>query len=242
MSIGSRLRAAREARGLSLEDLWKTTRIKPRTLEAIEKNQADAIPPRPYGRGFVSTYASHVGLDPQQTVRDYFLQFAPPQAEQPELPPPARTSSSSDLWTVGRTRILYAAVAVLALALLARGLLNRDTAPPPATPAATPAAETVGTGGTTEPVAAVARPAALMVELEAIHPVWVTASADGQRTLFRTLRAGERETLRGEREIAIRVGDAGAIRWRVNNRPAELMGARGEVRSARLSPETLDKP
>ena len=240
MSIGSRLRAAREARGLSLEDLWKVTRIKPRTLEAIEKNQADAIPPRPYGRGFVGTYASHVGLDPQQTVRDYFLQFAPPQAEQPELLPAARTSSS-DPWTVGRTRILYAAAAVLALALLARGLVNRDTAPAPATPAGAPAAGTVGTGGTTEPVVPVAQSTTVTVELEATGPVWVTASADGQRTLFRTLRAGERETLRGDREIAIRVGDAGAIRWRVNDRPAEVMGARGEVRSARLSPETLDK-
>jgi transcriptional regulator with XRE-family HTH domain len=87
MDIGSRLRSAREAKGVSLEALSKITRVKPTVLKALENNDAAAIPPRPYGRGFVSAYASYVGLDPQQTVRDYFLQFAaPPAAPRPEPP------------------------------------------------------------------------------------------------------------------------------------------------------------
>jgi hypothetical protein len=68
----------------------------------------------------------------------------------------------------------------------------------------------------------------------------VTASADGQRAVYRIMRAGERETLRGDREIAVRVGNAGALRWRINDRPDAVMGARGAVRSARLTPDNVD--
>src|SRR5688500_21891 len=93
MDVGSRLRSARIAKGMSLEALSKITRVKPAILAAIENNDTTAIPPRPYGRGFVSAFASQVGLDPQATVRDYFLQFVAPPAPGQE-PPPVRPAVS----------------------------------------------------------------------------------------------------------------------------------------------------
>jgi hypothetical protein len=61
--IGSQLRAAREAQGLTLEQAFKATRIKQSFLEAIEANQFQALPGMVQARGFVRSYANFLGLD-----------------------------------------------------------------------------------------------------------------------------------------------------------------------------------
>jgi len=61
--IGSQLRAAREAQGLTLEQAFKSTRIKMSFLEAIEANQFDVLPGQVQARGFVRSYANFLGLD-----------------------------------------------------------------------------------------------------------------------------------------------------------------------------------
>ena len=242
MDVGSRLRSAREAKGMSLEALSKATRVKASLLAAVENNDAAAIPPRPYGRGFVSAYASHVGLDPQQTVRDYFLQFATPAPAPPQPPPAARAAvlrGPSVRPAYMAAGVLLIAIVALAIPLLKRHPVSASPAASTSEPAREPAGSApaaVGTGGETD-AAAAAPPttAPVTVEIEAVAPVWVTASADAQRTLYRTLQAGERETLRGDREVAIRVGNAGLVRWQVNGRPAAVMGARGAVQSVRVT-------
>ena len=61
--IGSQLRAAREAKGLTLEQAYKSTRIKAAYLEAIEANRIDALPGLVQARGFVRSYANYLGID-----------------------------------------------------------------------------------------------------------------------------------------------------------------------------------
>jgi cytoskeletal protein RodZ len=63
MDIGSQLRAAREDQGLTLEQVFKGTRIKTSFLEAIEANQFNALPGAVQARGFVRSYANYLGLD-----------------------------------------------------------------------------------------------------------------------------------------------------------------------------------
>jgi transcriptional regulator with XRE-family HTH domain len=61
--LGSQLRAARQAKDLSLEQVFKATRIKIAYLEALESNRTDALPGLVQARGFVRTYANYLGLD-----------------------------------------------------------------------------------------------------------------------------------------------------------------------------------
>lgn len=61
--IGERLRQAREAKGLSLDDVARQTRIPIRHLEHIEREEWDALPAITYSVGFVRNYANAVGLD-----------------------------------------------------------------------------------------------------------------------------------------------------------------------------------
>src|SRR3982751_1455936 len=80
MSIGAQLRASREARGLTLDAVSRTTRVQPRILAAIERDDVAAVPPRPFGRGFVRAYAAEMGLDAEQITHEYFARFAPQAA------------------------------------------------------------------------------------------------------------------------------------------------------------------
>jgi cytoskeleton protein RodZ len=62
-TIGDRLRAAREAKGLSLDAVASQTRIPIRHLEHIEREEWDALPAITYSVGFVRSYANAVDLD-----------------------------------------------------------------------------------------------------------------------------------------------------------------------------------
>ena len=62
-TVGERLRAAREQKKLSLEDIAAQTRIPQRHLESIETADWDALPAPTYTTGFAKSYASAVGLD-----------------------------------------------------------------------------------------------------------------------------------------------------------------------------------
>jgi len=62
-SVGEQLLAAREAAGISLEDIAAQTRIPTRHLESIEASEWDKLPAPTYTMGFAKSYATAVGLD-----------------------------------------------------------------------------------------------------------------------------------------------------------------------------------
>jgi cytoskeletal protein RodZ len=62
-TAGERLRAAREQKKLSLEDVAAQTRIPQRHLASIETGEWDNLPAPTYTIGFAKSYAAVVGLD-----------------------------------------------------------------------------------------------------------------------------------------------------------------------------------
>ena len=69
--IGDKLKSAREAKGLSIQDIEKATKIQSRYLEAIENNEFDKLPGDFYVRAFIRQYAQVVGLDGKELLSDY---------------------------------------------------------------------------------------------------------------------------------------------------------------------------
>ena len=68
---GDKLRSAREAKGLSIADIEKTTKIQSRYLTAIEQNDFDKLPGDFYVRAFIRQYAQIVGLDGKELLSEY---------------------------------------------------------------------------------------------------------------------------------------------------------------------------
>jgi len=62
--LGETLQRARLARGVTLEEAERTTRISRRYLEALENEKFGLLPAPVYARGFLRTYARYLGLEP----------------------------------------------------------------------------------------------------------------------------------------------------------------------------------
>jgi len=67
-TIGSRLREAREGKGLSLEDVARTTRISRGYLQALEEDDSDKLPSEAYARGFLRVYAQFLNVAAEELV------------------------------------------------------------------------------------------------------------------------------------------------------------------------------
>lgn len=62
---GERLRAARVGKGLSVDDVAAGLKVPARYIDAIENNDAAALPETAFVRGYVRGYARMVGLEPE---------------------------------------------------------------------------------------------------------------------------------------------------------------------------------
>jgi len=69
--VGERLRAAREAQGLTIEEIAASTRIPKRHLLTIESGSYEGLPAPTYSAGFVKSWARRLGLDGQALSDDF---------------------------------------------------------------------------------------------------------------------------------------------------------------------------
>lgn len=108
LSVGNRLRMAREAAGLSRADIAARTRITERHIAAIEADDFAALAGRTYAIGFSRNYAKAVGLDPASVAEAVRLQTVQADAASAsglldDLEPgdPSRVPTRSTAWVAG---------------------------------------------------------------------------------------------------------------------------------------------
>ena len=69
--VGAELQAARERLGWNLDDIAAGLRIRLPYLQAIEEGRIADLPGNAYAVGFVRTYATALGLDPEEVARRF---------------------------------------------------------------------------------------------------------------------------------------------------------------------------
>jgi cytoskeletal protein RodZ len=65
------LKSAREAKGLSLEDVFSKTRVRVAYLQAIENKEFHLLPVPVYTKNFIKIYARFLGMDSESIIKDY---------------------------------------------------------------------------------------------------------------------------------------------------------------------------
>jgi cytoskeletal protein RodZ len=73
--FGGKMKRSREERGVSLRQIAEATKISVGSLEALERNDISRLPGGIFSRAFVRSYATEIGVDPEQAVRDFIVQF-----------------------------------------------------------------------------------------------------------------------------------------------------------------------
>jgi cytoskeletal protein RodZ len=135
--IGEALRAMRESKGLSLDSLAESTRVRPSYLAAIEAMRLDQLPSRPFVIGYIRAYAQALGADGDQAVNRFKAEE--PVLDEP-LPEPVGVGDDRD----PRLAAIIAAGVAIVVAIVAWNVVQRimtETAPAPPTASDTSSAK-----------------------------------------------------------------------------------------------------
>lgn len=198
--VGDKLRAAREAQGLTVEEIANSTRIPKRHLITIENGGYDGLPAPTYSAGFIKSWARRLGLDGQSLSDQFRMEMGmvagePAQALPYEPADPRRTPPAG----LALLALLVAVVVGLGY-LYWRGTAEQpsevaaaatDTPPPAPKPTPAPAQPAPATAAATAPPAATAPQPAGPVVIGATQDVWIKVSDSGKTLFMNVLHPGD---------------------------------------------------
>ena len=195
--VGEKLRAAREAQGLTIDEIANSTRIPKRHLTMIENGGYDGLPAPTYSAGFIKSWARRLGLDGQALADQFRVEMGGIPIETTQALPyepadPRRTPPAG----LALLALLVAVVVGLGY-LYWRGTAEEpsdvaaaatDTPPPAAHPAAAPVATQPGPAAAT--AAATPQPTGPVV-VGATQDVWIKVSDSGKTLFMNVLHPGD---------------------------------------------------
>lgn len=264
-SLGAYLRELRARRGVSLEEVARTSRVAQRYLASLEADQLDDLPAPVFTRGFVRAYCQAVGETPDDALR---LWDARPGAPPPPPRPAPRVRTEPEARVRSALVASLGLLIVLGLALVAAALLiqpagperrerrpavpaaesqraapRADPAPPAAPPLVVeraPQSSSVqpGTGvGLTTAAGGVTSPYRLIARTS--ETTWIRVRTEEGRNTEETVPAGQVREWVSDRPFTVTVGNAGGVSFELNGRTLPALGPRGAVVSrVVLPPET----
>jgi cytoskeletal protein RodZ len=196
VTIGERLRRAREARAMSLDDIASQTRIPMRHLQHIELEEWDALPAPTYAIGFTRNYANAVGLDGAAIANELRDQIGGQRRRTPapefyEPADPARVPPRS--LVIG---VIVVAILLVGAYVLWRNTLGADQGPAPE-PVAEASADNTEAAPANGQAAAPQDLTGQTVTLTALDGVWlrITDGESGPSLFTGILQTGQTFTI-----------------------------------------------
>jgi cytoskeleton protein RodZ len=161
--IGAALKAARELRGLNLQQLADATRVRRSYLAAIEEMRLEELPSRPFTIGYIRAYAAALGLDGDAAV-ERFRRDEPAQDTALRAPIGVQERKDPRLTMVVGGGLLV--IAAIVLWNVAQHAMSQDAPPPHTAPASA-----LAKAGLAAPSGPVALGAPLPAPVESTTPI-----------------------------------------------------------------------
>jgi cytoskeleton protein RodZ len=239
--LGSKLRQARERRGLSIGQIATSTKISVSILEALERNDLGRLPGGVFSRAFVRSFAVQVGLDPDAAVEQFAAQSLKESVavgRSHALRVEDNDAFESDRQIASAfVRLSAVSVAVAAL-MIYFGATGRRSQPAGTNRTTADAAgRNVSAPAASEPASVgIARDTPVVVSLLATRACRISVTIDGRRQDNLRFKAGERRIIEVHHDLLLTSDDAGAIAMTLNGEEARPLGAQGQSVTARLNP------
>lgn len=190
LTLGEKLRQAREERGFTLGDVAEQTRISSLYLESIENDDYRILPGGIFNKGFVKSYAKFVGINEGEALSDYSALIATTtKGDEEDSVKVYRPEVLTDDRSPSMLPTIILAAVILGLMTAGILFLVNYIRQPQETP--TVAGNTASVANTASETPAEPSPspgdaptmATLKVEFKALtEPVSVTATTDGKTT------------------------------------------------------------
>ena len=262
VSVGRILAQAREDKGMSIDDVSASTRIRATLIRGIEADDFEHCGGDFYARGHIRSIAHVLGVDPAPLIADYDRAHGgAPVPSAPTQPVPAdlsdRTVRRRPNWAAAMVVALLAVcgIAGAELALSHSGnspdQVNAVVTPPadstpsataPATSSSSPASSDTKPAGTTTgdtggAVAAVPRDKVTVLVRVTTGQTWVSAKNGAGQILFQGLMsAGELRQFVDAKSLQLVIGNAPAVQLVVNNHDIGTPPAQGNVARLTFTP------
>jgi cytoskeleton protein RodZ len=193
IGVGPALRKARQARGVSLAEASRDTRIRQEFIEALEAEEFGRLLGDVYVRGALRSYSTYLGLPADRVVSRY-ADYAGEHAPSTYVAPPANEVVVGAPRRRDNHRLVAMAAATLVVLAAAFGVLStRTPTPPPAQ------------GLDSEPVSQAIGPGISLAVSTADEPVDVTVRIDSTGPQTFTLLPGESRAFEASVSITIRL-------------------------------------
>jgi cytoskeleton protein RodZ len=132
--IGNTLREARVRRNLTLQQVEEDIKIRVKYVQAMENEDWDVMPGVTYVKGFLRTYATYLGLDPEVIIGEFRSRAMAPSAEHHEPFGGSSVIGKPHSHRGRNTIVIVAIVCLIALgAIYALGLRNGGGSDEPTT-------------------------------------------------------------------------------------------------------------
>jgi len=231
--FGPYLQTIRIERDIRLEQVAEETRIAVSTLEAIEAEDFNRLPPEVFTKGFLRAFAQAVGADPAEAVRRYEARCRLLQRSTDADQEPHSIRSGSR----GRMAVALLLLAALVAASLfgyhywAGDSREVSTLPQAASPdppvAQAPDVASQPSEAVKSPQVAPSPKYVLMVFAK--EDAWIKVSVDQGTPSEHTLKSGGQIKLEAQTGFNLLIGNAGGIRLALDGKPVQVPGKRGEV-------------
>lgn len=252
-AVGQKLKAAREAQGITLQEVSSRTRIQNAFLEKIEQGELEGLPGFSFVRGFIRNYAQMLGIDDPELVDQLQAMGRAAQA----TPPPPMKSSTERLLDAERGAslpwprlVLLALLTILLLwvgYLLVRVFLPSEAAyevppakapvvqapaaPKPTAPAsAPPQASAAGIPASPVPAGRTGVPqSALRVTVRGLEDTWVRYTVDRKPPLEMLMHPADSMTLDADDEVHLTIGKSQGVSIYLNGDEVVLPAERDRL-------------
>lgn len=242
-SVGTILKEARLAKGLSIVDAEQATSVRARYLEAVENDEYEKTPGEVFLKGIIRNYGNYLGLDGLELVKLYKANHQGVAAENinsagirevEKVRLNIQLKEKRDIGSgTGRFEMPQLPMKQIAAGLAVVVLLGIGYVAVPKVidyfknmPQVEQKQEEVQANAST----AVKPPSILdkvQVEMEAKDSCWTEVTADGKEVFVGMLNAKDKRTFEAKDKIVVKYGNIGAMKLIVNGQPVDLKGEHG---------------
>ena len=253
-SVGAHLRQLREARGVSLEEIARVTRVTASYLRALEADDYESLPVPVFTRGFIRAYCQALG-EPADEAMALFegrsespaavtaTSAAAPATTRPASAPRPASASRMPAEPAPRNRgpvlVSFILLVVLGVALFAVTLalqsgravpdLPRGARGPAAPSAGVPASPGAAATPQNATAPAASHPAGYRLVARTVEPTWIRVRTDDGKVVEENIPAGQTREWFSTGPFTLTVGNAGGINLELNGRALPSLGPSGVV-------------
>ncbi|MBO8137024.1 MAG: helix-turn-helix domain-containing protein [Desulfotomaculum sp.] len=244
MEIGETLKKARMAKGYTYQEIEEATKIRSRYLEAMEEENFNLLPGRVYVLAFLRNYAKYLGLDDEELVSQYKVQYGEKEVIK-ELP----GSKNVEKEVNGKPRYKNYLLALLVVGIMiavfavfngkfnGKGDIGRpDSVQEPGVVEnikdnqQKPPAGHNNENGISSPVPGEVENNNVELVLNIVDDkCWMKVDVDGKTKFTGVAKAGESKKFVGQESVYVKLGNAGVVEVLYNGKNMGTLAGRGEV-------------